>query len=142
MTKAILVLNAGSSSIKFSLLAERGDDLAAVAGGQVEGIYTQPVFKAKDGDGKPAGNRNWESGATLGHDGALTYILDWLKETYGGDHRLAAVGHRVVHGGTDHAAPVRIDPAVVAKLEELVPLAPLHLPHNLAPMRTVLARAP
>ena len=142
MTEAILVINAGSSSIKFSLFAERSAELTLVARGQVEGIYTAPRFVAKDAAGKPAGEKQWEAGAKLGHDGALAHILDWLKATHGNDHRLAAVGHRVVHGGTDYAAPVRLDAAVVAKLEKLVPLAPLHQPHNLAPIRAVLQRAP
>jgi acetate kinase len=142
MTDAIVVLNAGSSSIKFSLFAEASSELGLVARGQVEGIYTAPHFAAKNADGKPAGEKRWEAGAKLGHDGALAHILDWLKATHGGDHRLAAVGHRVVHGGADYAAPVRVDAAIVAKLEKLVPLAPLHQPHNLAPIRAVLQRAP
>ena len=142
MADAVLVLNAGSSSIKFSLFVERSAELALLARGQVEGIYTEPRFSAKDADGKPAGEKRWDKGAKLGHDGALEHIIDWLRTTYGGDHRLAAVGHRVVHGGTDYAAPVRVDAAVVAKLEKLVPLAPLHQPHNLAPIRAVLQRAP
>ncbi len=142
MTDAIVVVNAGSSSIKFSLFAERGAELALVAGGQVEGIYTAPHFVAKDAAGKPAGEKQWEAGAKLGHEGALAHIIDWLKATHGNDHRLAAVGHRVVHGGTEYAAPVRVDAAIVAKLEKLVPLAPLHQPHNLAPIRALLQRAP
>ena len=142
MTDAILVLNAGSSSIKFSLFAEWRGQLALAAGGQVEGIYTAPHFVAKDAAGKPAAEKRWEAGATLGHDGALAHIIDWLKAAHGAEHRLAAVGHRVVHGGTDYAAPVRVDAGVVAKLERLVPLAPLHQPHNLAPIRAMLARAP
>jgi acetate kinase len=142
MTDAIAVLNAGSSSIKFSLFAERGAELALIAGGQVEGIYTAPRFVAKDAAGKPAAEKQWEAGAKLGHEGALAHIIDWLKATHGNDHRLAAVGHRVVHGGTEYAAPVRVDAAIVAKLEKLVPLAPLHQPHNLAPIRALLQRAP
>ena len=142
MTDAVLVLNAGSSSVKFSLFAERPAELALVARGQVEGIYTEPHFTATDAAGQPAGETRWAAGATLGHDGALEHIIDWLKAAHGGDYRLAAVGHRVVHGGTDYAAPVRLDAAVVAKLEQLVPLAPLHQPHNLAPIRTLLERTP
>jgi acetate kinase len=142
MPDAILVLNAGSSSLKFSLFAARGPGLDLVAGGQVEGIYTAPVFTAKDAAGAPAGEQRWDAGAGLGHDGALAHILDWVKARYGGDHRLRAVGHRVVHGGAAHAAPARVDRALVSGLEQLVPLAPLHLPHNLSPMRALLARAP
>jgi acetate kinase len=142
VTDAVLVINGGSSSIKFSLFAEQGAELVLVAQGQVEGIYTAPHFVAKDAAGKPAGEKRWEAGAKLGHDGALAHIVDWLRTTHGGDYRLAAIGHRVVHGGTDYAAPVRLDAAVVAKLEKLVPLAPLHQPHNLAPIRAVFQRAP
>jgi acetate kinase len=142
MTDAILVLNAGSSSIKFSLFSRRGGELALVAGGQVEGLTTTPVFTARDGAGSPAGERRWPAGARLGHEGALAHITDWIKGRYGSDHRLAAVGHRVVHGGSEHAAPVEIDDAVLAKLQALIPLAPLHLPHNLAPIRLLLERSP
>jgi acetate kinase len=142
MNNAILVLNAGSSSIKFSLFAEASADLDLVARGQVEGIYTAPNFVAKDAAGKMAGEKRWEAGTKLGHDGALTHVLDWLKTTYASEHRLVAVGHRVVHGGIDYSAPVRLDAAVIAKLEKLIPLAPLHQPHNLTPTRILLDRRP
>jgi acetate kinase len=139
---AIVVLNAGSSSIKFSLFAERAAELALLGRGQVEGIYTTPRFTAKDEAGKLASEKQWGEGAKLGHDGALAHILDWLKGEHGASHRVAAIGHRVVHGGSDYASPVRVDAAVVAKLEKLVPLAPLHQPHNLAPIRALLERLP
>jgi acetate kinase len=139
---AIVVLNAGSSSIKFSLFAERADEPELVGRGQVEGIYTKPRFVAKDAAGKTASEKHWDAGAKLGHDGALEHILDWLKAEHGANHRVAAIGHRVVHGGTDFAAPVRLNAAVVAKLEKLVPLAPLHQPHNLSPIRALLERLP
>ena len=131
MNPAILVLNAGSSSIKFSLYAE-----GPVASGQIGGIYTQPRFVAGSAE------KTWPAGTKLGHDGALAHIVDWLKAAHGAVHRLAAVGHRVVHGGPDYAAPVRVDAAVLARLEKLVPLAPLHQPHNLAPIRALLERSP
>jgi acetate kinase len=142
MTDTILVLNAGSSSIKFSLFAERNADLALVARGQVEGIYTAPHFFAKNAAGEPAGDKRWPDGESIGHQGALAHIVDWVKATYAGDHRLVAVGHRVAHGGTDYGAPVRVDEKVIEQLAELAAFAPLHQPHNLAPMRTLLARAP
>ena len=146
MPDAILVLNAGSSSIKFSLYAGHpattGGDLAPVSAGQVGGIYNAPVFAARDAAGRPAAETRFEAGAGFGHDQALAHIVDWIRTRYGADHRLAAVGHRVTHGGTDYAAPIRIDRALVTKLETLVPLSPLHLPHNLAPIRALLARAP
>ncbi len=142
MTDTILVLNAGSSSIKFSLFAERGADLAALAGGQVEAIHDAPHFVAKDACGKTLSERHWDAGQPLGHDGALAHILDWLRDAQAAGQRLAAVGHRVVHGGTAFGAPVRLDAAVVDQLQKFVPLAPLHQPHNLGPIRTLLARAP
>jgi acetate kinase len=142
MTDAILVLNAGSSSIKFSLFDQREAALALVANGQVGGITTAPAFIARNAEGRPIAERSWAPAGPLGHDGALAHITDWIRKQYGTDHRLAAVGHRVVHGGRDYAAPVRVDAQVVARVEKLVPLAPLHLPHNLAPIRSLLARAP
>jgi acetate kinase len=142
MTDAILVLNAGSSSIKFSLFAERDGALEAVAGGQVEAIGTAPRFTAKDADGKRAREKRWEEGETIGHDGAFLQIVDWLGETNNRAYRLVAVGHRVAHGGAEHIAPVRIDATIIGQLEKVVPLAPLHLPHNLKAIRAVLARAP
>ena len=142
MTDTILVLNAGSSSIKFSLFAAAGVEPAVVAQGQIEGIDTSPHFIVQDAAGQTAHEQSWAQGTQLGHDGAVAHIGDWLQETYAAQHQLAAVGHRVVHGGVDYAAPVRIDREVVAQLETLVPLAPLHQPHNLAPIRSLLERRP
>jgi acetate kinase len=142
MTDAILVLNAGSSSIKFSLFARRDAALALVASGQVAGIPSAPTFVAKNAEGRPIGEKRWGAGTHLGHEEALAHLTDWIRQRYEGDHRLTAVGHRVVHGGSDYAAPVRLDAQVVARVEKLVPLAPLHLPHNLAPIRVLLARSP
>ena len=142
MKEAILTLNAGSSSIKFSLFAGDAIEFALVARGQVEGIYTTPHFVAKDSAGKVTSEKDWGNGTKLGHDGALAHIIDNLKASYGAEYRLAAVGHRVVHGGIDFPAPVRVDAAVMSKLEKLLPLAPLHQPHNLAPIGALLERMP
>jgi acetate kinase len=142
MTDTILVLNAGSSSIKFSLFARGGADLTLVAGGQIEGILDAPVFHARDAAGQTVAEQRWETGGRLGHEGALAHILDWVQRRYARDHRLMAVGHRITHGGRDHTAPVRVDAEVMAKLERLVPLSPLHMPHNLAPIRLLAARSP
>jgi acetate kinase len=142
MTDAILVLNAGSSSIKFSVYATRGGDLAFVSGGQVGGIYTAPVFTARDAGGQPAAEMRWQAGVDFGHERALAHIVDWVRTRHGDDHRLAAVGHRVSHGGTAYTAPARVDRDLITNLEKLVPLSPLHMPHNLAPIRALLARAP
>ena len=142
MRDVILVLNAGSSSIKFSLFADAGTELPLIARGQLEAIYTRPHFIAKDAAGATTSEQRWEADTKLGHDGALAHIVEWLKAQHGADSRLAAVGHRVVHGGIEFAAPVRADAEVVAKLGQLVPLAPLHQPHNLAPIRALLERFP
>jgi acetate kinase len=142
MTDAILVLNAGSSSLKFSLFAAREKDLALVAGGQIGGIFTAPAFVAKDAAGKTIAEKRWPADDKIGHEGALAHLVGWLRTQFGRDHRLAAVGHRVSHGGRDYAAPVRVDARVLAALEMLVPFSPLHQPHNLAPIRTLLERDP
>jgi acetate kinase len=141
--ETILVLNAGSSSIKFSLFAESGA-LAPelVLHGQVEGLYTRAKFAAKDASGARIGGKDWGEGATLDHDGAVTFLFDWLQQQLGASERVKAVGHRVVHGGTEFSTPTRIDTQVVARLEKLVPLAPLHQPHNLALIKILLARSP
>ena len=130
MTGNILTLNAGSSSIKFALFAPEGPDL--LASGQVEAIGGATKVKAKLADGQVALERAWETGeGPANHGAALGEILHWIDEAFPGA-RIAAVGHRVVHGGPEHSAPVRIDQEVLADLEKLVPLAPLHQPHNLA----------
>ena len=139
--KGILVLNAGSSSIKFLLYEHRDGRLDAQLRGQIEGIHTSPHFVARTARGIVAAEKSWGDGVTLGHDGAVDYLAEFLRREAGG-MELEAVGHRVVHGGPDFARPVRIDPDVLAGLERLIPLAPLHQPHNLAPIRMLLARRP
>jgi acetate kinase len=138
---AILVLNAGSSSIKYSLFAESGGEPAVRLSGQIEALYTAPRFVARDAAGKDIGERSWPEGTRLGHDGGIAHLIEFLQG-FRNEYRLTAVGHRVVHGGLDFAQPVRVDAQIVAKLEKLVPLAPLHQPHNLAPIRIVAERAP
>src|SRR5262245_33494002 len=138
---AIAVLNAGSSSIKFSLFVARGDALQLTVHGQAEGLYTAPRFLAKDASGRFRDEKSWGDGVALGHDGALDHLLAFLRGELV-NHRLVGVGHRVVHGGLDHSLPVRVDASVLATLEQLTPLAPLHQPHNVAPIRWMLARSP
>ena len=141
MADAILVLNAGSSSIKFSVFTVRADELAFAINGQIEGLYTAPRFRAKNAAGNEIDARKWDDGTRLGHDGAIEYLIQFLGE-HREDHRLIAVGHRVVHGGLKYSEPTLINAQVIAKLEKFVPLAPLHQPHNLAPIRIVLERMP
>jgi len=141
MSDAIAVLNAGSSSIKFSRFALRGAELELTHRGQIEGIYTAPRFVAKDHAGKLEAEKSWGEGVKLGHAGALDHLVAYLREQLAGD-QLVGVGHRVVHGGLEYTQPVRLDARVLEALEQFVPLAPLHQPHNLAPIRLLLERVP
>jgi acetate kinase len=142
MTDAILVLNAGSSSLKFSVFLDRaGAEPQLALHGQIEGILTKPSFVARDASGATLDESDLDAAMQPGHQGAAGFLLDWLDQRLGGQ-RLAAVGHRVVHGGLEFSAPVRVSAAVLDALERLVPLAPLHQPHNLAAIRAVAARAP
>jgi acetate kinase len=143
MTKsnAIVVVNAGSSSIKFSLYGDHGTDPSVFLKGQIEGLYTAGThFSAREVGGNVVAGQGWGGEAST-HDGATRRLLDFIG-THLGEHRVEAVGHRIVHGGTAYAAPIRLDTTVLARLECLVPLAPLHQPHNLAPIRAVLDMAP
>ncbi len=141
MASAIGVLNAGSSSIKFSLFVTREGELDLTLRGQIEGVYTTPHFVARNRDGSIATEKTWPEGSTLGHDGALDHLVTFLRSELG-NAPLSGVGHRVVHGGLDFAQPVIVDARVATALEKLIPLAPLHQPHNLAPIRRLLERAP
>ncbi|HEY7943836.1 MAG TPA: acetate/propionate family kinase [Casimicrobiaceae bacterium] len=141
MTDATLVVNAGSSSLKFTLYAPGAAGLQPRLRGQIEGLTTTPAFAAYDGQGTLVQKRTWPERESLGYAGAVTYLLDFLRAEQG-TRELAAVGHRVVHGGEAFGAPVRVDADILARLERLVPLAPLHQPHNLAPIRAIAERAP
>jgi len=141
MADAIAVLNAGSSSIKFSLFAQSGGELVLKLRGQAEAIHTAPRFVAKSADGATVSSHDWKEGTALGHDGALEHIVTFVREHLEGLN-LAGIGHRVVHGGMHYAQPVRVDRKVLDDLAQFVPLAPLHQPHNLTPIRLLLERRP
>jgi len=138
MSDCILVLNAGSSSIKFALYGT-GPAEPLLFRGEIEKIGLAPALTVHDAAGRKVAERNWPAG--LGHDGATREIFRIGNDLLHGQ-RLAAAGHRVVHGGTEYAAPVRVDQEVLAALTKLEPLAPLHQPHNLAPIRALAAHAP
>jgi acetate kinase len=135
MADVILVLNAGSSSIKFSVFDAQGATADCLLHGQMEGIFTAPRFTASDSEGELA-SKDWGAGTELGHRGAIEYIAGFLTDRRH-EYRLVAVGHRVVHGGESYTGPVQVTPDVIDELEKLVPLAPLHQPHNLKPIRIV-----
>jgi acetate kinase len=141
VSSAIIVVNAGSSSIKFSLFEDAGESLRLRLRGQIEALATEPRFIARDADGTVIGRREWGRGERLGHDGALDFLLEQMPSALQGT-KVKGVGHRVVHGGLQYSQPVRIDTALVDVLQRFVPLAPLHQPHNLAPIRRLLERAP
>lgn len=134
MADALLVLNAGSSSLKFSLYAAQGLEL--VLRGEVEGIGSHAHFLALDARGAALREQSWRE--PVDHQGALALILGFLRDAAAGE-RLSGVGHRVVHGGRKFTGPARIDASVLAELDALAPLAPLHQPHNLAAVRAVAA---
>jgi acetate kinase len=136
-----LVLNAGSSSLKFSVFCRPPEQGWRIESrGQIEGIGTAPRMTARDGDGRKLVDR--ELGKEVRDQrGALDALAAWLRLTYA-PARLLAVGHRVVHGGPEYAGPVFIATEVVARLRTLSPLAPLHQPHNLAAIEAVTDRLP
>ena len=143
MNKYLLVINAGSSSIKFTVYQKdvSTGQLVTDAAGQIDGIGSQPGFTVRSAEGVLLIERMLSDDETHNHTEAINIILSWLWE-YFGNGTLLAVGHRVVHGGQTYSAPVLIDATVLAKLETLIPLAPLHQPHNLATIRVLLESMP
>ncbi len=150
MSDAILVINSGSSSIKFALFpysgpaGESGVAASPVLHGQIEGIGAQPHMKAKDALGVVLHDANLQIGAKDSdkqHRETLGFLLSWLKD-HGASWHVAAVGHRVVHGGERFAEPILLNPQQVEALECLIPLAPLHQPHNLGAIKAFAELAP
>ncbi|HEV7734067.1 MAG TPA: acetate/propionate family kinase [Candidatus Binatia bacterium] len=139
MANTILVLNAGSSSVKFALFD--ADTLAPGPHGQVEGIGTDAHFVVTGADGGTLVDRDCRGDEAADHEHAVATIQAWLR-AHAPAGRLVAVGHRIVHGGGRFVEPVLVDDAVLAALDALVPLAPLHQPHNLAAIRAIAAGVP
>ena len=139
MTDYALVLNAGSSSLKFCVFARPEWDWRLESRGQIETIGSSPRIYAKDGEGqvlvdrKPSKVRNCRD--------ALDELTTWLRSTYGGA-RVVGVGHRVVHGGARYAGPTVVTSQVLAELRSLAPLAPLHQPYNIAAIEAVSEHLP
>jgi acetate kinase len=141
LSRILLVLNAGSSSIKFSVyeVAERASALAPLFRGEVDGLGARPRFVARDQACARLADEALSAGAT--HDDALGTMLAWIEARTAGAEVIAA-GHRVVHGGVRHASPVRVTPEVMRELEALIPLAPLHQPHNLEAIKALAKQRP
>ncbi|MFM8991413.1 MAG: acetate/propionate family kinase, partial [Alphaproteobacteria bacterium] len=138
--EAILVANAGSSSLKFEAFAAGPDGgIASIGGGQFEGLGTAPRLHAV-ASGRTIAARDW--GADGFDHAAAVRELGAIEGELLGGRRLAAIGHRVVHGGMRFAEPLLVDEEAIAALQALVTLAPLHQPHNLAPIRAYRAARP
>jgi acetate kinase len=137
----ILVVNAGSSSVKFQMFGTgRQSELTRLIKGQIDGIGVRPRLRAAAGDGKPLIDETYAAEDVPAVPAALARAGAWLRDTQKLDPM--AVGHRVVHGGPKYSRPVLIDGNVLAELERYVPLAPLHQPNNLAPIRAIMSRFP
>src|SRR4051812_9767528 len=137
----ILVINAGSSSVKFQVFGIGAfEPLERLVKGQIDGIGSRPQLTAQASDKSSLIDRAYPSADIPDVPAAIAAVATWLRETQRFD--LVAVGHRVVHGGPNYDRPVLIDRGVLANLERFVSLAPLHQPNNLAPIRTLLARRP
>jgi acetate kinase len=137
----ILVVNAGSSSVKFQVFAAQSSgELTRKIKGQIDGIGTRPRLRGSDADGAQSADREFRPEDVADVPAALHAAAAWLRD----ELRInpTAIGHRVVHGGPDFDRPVLVTAEVLARLERYVPLAPLHQPHNLAPIRSILARLP
>jgi acetate kinase len=137
---ALLVLNAGSSSLKFALF-DATSGLQARARGEIEKLETAPHLVARDRTGAMLLERSWRHGGAAGFNDVLEGLLAFT-DAHLGSRDLAAVGHRIVHGGSEYAAPERITPRVLQALTALTPLDPLHMPDNLAPIHAVAAARP
>jgi len=137
----ILVVNAGSSSVKFQVFSVEGEGrLRRQVKGQIDGIGSRPRLRASGASGDPMADRAYPIEAVPDVAAAMGIAGEWLRNELRIDP--IAVGHRVVHGGPDYGKPVLIDYGVVARLERFIALAPLHQPHNLSPIRSILAAFP
>jgi acetate kinase len=136
-----LVINAGSSSLKFCVFQETAPQVWRLdARGQIDGIGTSPRFTAKEESGTTLADRALDS-SVRNASGALEHLAVWLRSRYAGA-RVVGVGHRVVHGGANYKAPTLVTPDVIGDLKQLIPLAPLHQPYNVAGIEAVAERLP
>src|SRR4051812_19070272 len=132
MVDHILVLNAGSSSLKFCVFRRsQGQPWQSGARGQIEGIGTSPKLSVKGASGEKLADETLSAAVCDGAT-ATDALAAWLRSKFTDAH-LVGVGHRVVHGGSRFGSPVQVNREILAELGELTPLAPLHQPHNIAP---------
>ncbi len=142
MAKGIVVINAGSTSVKFAVY-QCGDvsSPVLVCRGQVEGIGSHPSFVAKDAKGKPMDAHDWEEAHPLDMEGAIKFIMTWL-ESHQGHITITGVGHRVLHGGLAYPRPVLIDETVISELEKLEAVEPTHQSFEVDAIRAFAKRHP
>lgn len=133
---SILTLNVGSSSLKFALFEASRNTLERRLFGSIQDLDGQPRFEVNNTQGAM---RSGERVMLAGPEQAVIFLLEWLRSNAQGI-RITAVGHRVVHGGAAYSHPVRIDDGVLERLQAVTPLAPLHMPHNLAAIQALHAR--
>lgn len=140
--KAVVSLNAGSSSIKFALYTlDEASQPTVSARGKIEKIGIAPSLQIRSAKGDILTERDWPDGASLTHAELLEALFAWISDHLDG-REIVAIGHRVVHGGAEFASPRRVDNALLETLDRLSPLAPLHQPHNLAAIRAIARTAP
>jgi acetate kinase len=136
-----VVVNAGSSSLKFSVFRRTdADSWKPDVRGQIEGLGTRPIFSARNGASEPVFTTALDRSVADAR-GALAFVANWLRERYGGAH-VSGVGHRVVHGGAKYTGPIVVTPEVLEDLRTLIPLASLHQPYNIAAIDAVWERLP
>jgi len=142
MSNLIAVLNGGSSSLKFSIYEVPAvGKLELSIKGQIEGIGTAPRFVAKDRSGELMAEQSWADADSADHRFLFGFLTGWATGQIK-DSEVIGVGHRVVHGGPDFSAPQLLDDRLVGAVEKLIPLAPLHLPHNLAYIKAARSMNP
>ena len=140
MTGAILTLNAGSSSLKFALF-DPATPAMALLRGAVADLNAAPHLTAHDSEYNLLIDRHWQDRSEGSFTVILTALFDFI-DAHPGNDGLAAVGHRVVHGGGDHVKPERVTPALLQSLTALISLDPIHMPHNIAPIRAIALARP
>ena len=140
--EAIVVINAGSTSLKFAAYAvDVSGSLPLLCRGQIEGMESDPHFVVKNADGKQSGLHEWGEGRAIDHKTALHFVITWLEANLG-DSKVIAAGHRVVLGGTRFEAPVRIEGDVLDYLDSLVVMEPSHQPYNVRGARALAEAFP
>ena len=142
MSEAIVVVNAGSTSVKFGAYAVDGSKaLPLLCRGQIDSMENSPHFVVTNAAGKPLGAHEWGKDRAIDHKAALHFVITWLEANLG-DSKIIAAGHRIVLGGIRFEAPVRIDADVLAYLDSLVVMEPSHQPYNVLGARALAEAFP